>query len=196
MKIEHLMTGDVRTCGPNDNLSLVAQAMWDGDCGCLPVVDAERRVVGMITDRDVCMAAHLRGTPLWGITVAEVMAKVVYACRATEKISAAVDLMTEHRLRRLPVVDEQGRLAGLITLGSLAHSAAGKDKKKHSRVDSKDVAALLNAITSPRVPPITARAVIEVHRQPAPDKATLQPQAPKSKRKQPAKPEKKSRSSK
>jgi CBS domain-containing protein len=196
MKIEHLMTSEVRTCGPNDTLSFVAQAMWDGDCGCLPVIDAERRVIGMITDRDVCMAAHLRGTPLWGITVAEVMAKVVYACRSAEKIGAALALMTEHRLRRLPVVDEQGRLAGLITLSSFAHSATGKDKKKHSRVDAKDVTALLAAITSPRVPPISARAVIEVHRQPAPDKTTLQPQPPKAKRKQPAKSEKKSRSSK
>lgn len=196
MKIEHLMTSDVRTCGPNDNLSFVAQAMWDGDCGCLPVIDPERRVVGMITDRDVCMAAHLRGTPLWGITVAEVMARVVYACRSSEKIGVAVALMTEHRLRRLPVVDEHGRLAGLITLSSLAHSATGKDKKKHSRVDSEDVAGLLAAITSPRLPAITARAVIEVHREPPADKTTLQPQPPKSKRKQPAKTEKKSRSNK
>jgi CBS domain-containing protein len=196
MKIEHLMTNDVRSCGPNDNLSLVAQAMWDGDCGCLPVVDAERRVVGMITDRDVCMAAHLRGAPLWSLTVSEVMSRVVYACRPTEKLSAATALMTEHRLRRLPVVDEQGRLTGLVTLSSLAHAATGKDKKKHSRVDAKDVASLLAAITSPRVPPITARAVIEVHRQPPADKTTLHPQPPKTKRKQPAKAEKKSRLSK
>lgn len=197
MKIEDLMTREVRACGPHDNLSLVAQTMWDSDCGCLPVIDSERRVIGMITDRDVCMAAHLRGSPLWALTVADAMARVIYACNPGNKLSTATALMEKHQLRRLPVVDEHGRLVGIITLSTFARSAVDKDKKKRSRVDSKDVTSLLATITSPRAPAITARAVIEVHRASTPDKSTLQPQPPKPKSKPaPPKPDKRTRAPK
>lgn len=175
MKIEDLMTSVVRVCGPTDSLAVAAQAMWDGDCGCLPVIDGERRVIGMITDRDICMSAHLRGVPLHALAVAEAMAKVVYGCKASDKLATATEMLAEHQLRRLPVVDDAGKLIGLITLSALTHAATGKRKKKSS-LSPKDLIEVVSTVTSPRPHPVTERSVIEVRREPkAPDAGTLKP---------------------
>src|SRR5690606_32936140 len=64
VKIEEIMTRDVRTCSPDDTLATAAQVMWEMDCGVVPVTDREGKVVGIITDRDLAMAAHLQGVPL------------------------------------------------------------------------------------------------------------------------------------
>jgi CBS domain-containing protein len=164
MKIEDVMTTDVRACGPNDSLSVAAQAMWEGDCGCLPVVDAHRRVIGMITDRDICMSAHLRGSPLWSLTVGDAMAKVVYGCKPSDKLATAADLMAEHQLRRLPIIDGDDKLVGVLTIGSLTQLVAGKRKKKSS-LSPRDMVELMSTVTSPRPPAVTARSVIEVRRE-------------------------------
>ncbi|HVS11206.1 MAG TPA: CBS domain-containing protein, partial [Planctomycetota bacterium] len=80
MKVEQLMTRDVKACAPQDSLSRAAQLLWESDIGALPVVDSEGRVVGMVTDRDVCMAAYFKGRPLAEIRVDETMARKVYSC--------------------------------------------------------------------------------------------------------------------
>jgi CBS domain-containing protein len=183
MKIEELMTTDVRTCRASDPLSAAVQMMWDGDCGAVVVCDDERRVIGMVTDRDACMAGHLRGAPLWALTVGDAMAKVVYAVGANGKLATAVDLMKKHQVRRLPVVDESGRLSGLLTLGGLAQIAAGKGKaKKKGAIAAREVGEILSAVTAPRGSNVLARTVIEVHRNATPEpkpaaKAVLKPKA-------------------
>ena len=75
MKVEDLMTRSVGTCRPTDTLSSAAQLMWERDCGCVPVVsdDGSNRVVGMLTDRDICMAAHFRGASPGALPVGQVM---------------------------------------------------------------------------------------------------------------------------
>jgi CBS domain-containing protein len=80
MKVEHVMTRDVRSCHPEANLSYVAAKMWDYDFGTMPVVDDEDRVMGMITDRDIAIAASTKGRLATEITVGEVMSGNVYAC--------------------------------------------------------------------------------------------------------------------
>src|SRR5690606_28351921 len=72
MQVRELMTRDVQVCGPRDDLNRAAQIMWDHDCGVVPVVDSERRPIGMVTDRDVCMAAYTQGKPLSAIRAEEV----------------------------------------------------------------------------------------------------------------------------
>ena len=128
MKIEDLMTREVRACGPHDNLSVVAQTMWDNDCGCLPVVDDDRRVVGMITDRDACMAAYTKGRALAAIRVDEVMSRDVKTCRPEDKIADVETMMKKTRVRRAPVTDPQGFVQGIVSLNDLARRAAMREK--------------------------------------------------------------------
>lgn len=146
MKIENLMTPAVFSCRTTDPLSNIAQTMWEGDLGCLPVLDGDERVVGMITDRDMLMATHLRGAALWSLTAADVMANVVHALAATDSARDALDLMARHQLRRLPVLSDAGRLLGIVSLGSLACAASNGS----SPLQPREVAATLAAICSPR----------------------------------------------
>jgi CBS domain-containing protein len=101
MKVEQLMTQDVRTCRPGDSLSVAAQLMWDGDCGCIPVVtdDGSKRVIGMVTDRDICMATHFRGRAPRGVPVGEVMSTAVRAVGPSEELADAEAIMRDAQVR-------------------------------------------------------------------------------------------------
>src|SRR5215472_13332338 len=81
MDIERVMKHDVMACHPNDSLNRAAQLMWENACGCVPVVDEVGKPVGLITDRDICMAAYTQGRPLDAITVDASMARNVISCR-------------------------------------------------------------------------------------------------------------------
>ena len=148
MKIDALLTTAVRTCRTTDPLSAVAQAMWEGDLGCLPVLDAEGRVAGMLTDRDMLMATHLRGTPLWSIQAGEVMSNVVHALAADATAQDAAELMARLQLRRVPVLDTGGRLLGVLSLSSLACAVTART----CDLSPTDIATTLACICGPRFP--------------------------------------------
>lgn len=124
MKVQDVMNAPVVTCTPQDSLADAAQKLWEHDCGCLPVVDRDDRPLAMITDRDVCMAAYTTGRPLETLRVASAMSKNVVTCRAPEDVAAAAQRMARHAVRRLPVVDANGKLAGLLSLNDLAVRSA------------------------------------------------------------------------
>ena len=126
MRVEQIMTRQVKFCGANDTLATAAQIMWDGDCGCLPVcdVDGANRVIGVITDRDICMSALFESKPLRDLAVAATMAKQVVTCKSTDTVAAVEKTMSEAQVRRLPVVDEQGALVGIVALADIAREAA------------------------------------------------------------------------
>jgi CBS domain-containing protein len=154
MKVEQLMTRNVRTCGAEEPLSAAARIMWEGDCGCVPVVeqaDGTARVVGMITDRDICMAAYTQGSPLSEIPVSSAMSREVRSCAATDSIRTAVKILEQNQLHRLPIVDKNDHLVGLLSLADIAREAerehAGATKKEVSDVE---VGEVVEAISAPR----------------------------------------------
>lgn len=124
MIVSQLMSRIVTTCRPSDSLSDAAGKMWDCDVGSLPVVDDEGHVMGMVTDRDACMAAFIQGRPLSAISVDSAMAHRVHTCRPTDPIERVEALMKTKQVRRVPVVDEQGRLAGVISTNDIARESA------------------------------------------------------------------------
>jgi len=84
--------------------------MWDGDCGAIPVVATDRRVVGILTDRDICIAAATRAAAPPNIQVKDVMSREVASCTADDDVKTAMRVMKDRRIRRIPVLDSQGRL--------------------------------------------------------------------------------------
>lgn len=124
MKIEELMTRPAVTIRAEDPLDVAAQKMWDHDCGVLPVVGSDGKLVGVLTDRDICMSAWSRGQPLGGIRAGDAMSKQVYSVKADEKIGHAEVLMAEHQIRRLPVVDTNDKPIGVVSMNDLAREAA------------------------------------------------------------------------
>src|SRR5262245_39789800 len=99
MLIRELMCTKVECCRSCDSLEVAAKIMWDNDCGCVPVVDDERRVVGIVTDRDVCMAAFTQGVALGARHVAGAMARDVECIRSDESPAQAQAAMQRRRLR-------------------------------------------------------------------------------------------------
>jgi CBS domain-containing protein len=125
VSVATIMNSNIATCGPDDTLDHVAQIMWDHDCGIVPVVGASGQLVGVITDRDICMASHLQGRALGAANVGSAMSRQLYTCAPDDPIEQALSLMSSKQIRRLPVVHADGRLAGLVALGDLTgHSQA------------------------------------------------------------------------
>jgi CBS domain-containing protein len=153
MKIEQLMTRSVCTCEPEDSLFEAAQIMWDRDCGCVPVVRSEdggRRVVGMVTDRDVCMAAYTQGRSLDSMPVSRAMAAHVISCRSDDSTDVALAMLRAHQLHRLPVLDEQDHLVGIVSLADLAREARHGHGRWAKSVTDAQIGAALAAVSEAR----------------------------------------------
>jgi CBS-domain-containing membrane protein len=149
MKVSDLMSATANSCGANDNLERAAQIMWESDCGVVPVVGDDGRVVGMVTDRDICMAAYTHGQPLWQIAVANAMARQVHGVHESDLLEAAEELMRRVRVRRLPVLDGDGRLKGILTMNDLARHAHRSGGRKANGLSSDSVVQTLAAICEP-----------------------------------------------
>jgi CBS-domain-containing membrane protein len=122
MLVKDIMTAEAKSCRPDDSLQVAAKMMWEGDCGCVPVVDDEKRVVGIITDRDICMAAFTQGLPLSESRVDSAMAREVTCIHADDSPALAEAAMQRLQVRRLPVVDRAGTLVGVLSLADLAYA--------------------------------------------------------------------------
>lgn len=145
MIVKDLMTGEVRTCTAQDSLQRAAEIMWSRDCGVVPVVDAEQRVIGVVTDRDVCMHALMSGRPLRDCLVADAMSDDVCTCDASDSIQRAQALMRGRRVRRLPVVDDQQHLIGILSLNDLAIRTGHNGH--HQSVAPEAIAATLTGVS-------------------------------------------------
>ena len=140
---------------PGRPLSAAARIMWEGDCGCAPVVetgDGSAKVVGMITDRDICMAAYTQGRSLSEIQVGSAMVKAVCWCRSTDSITTAMKVLEQNRIHRLPVLDQDDRLIGLLSLADIAREAEREHARATKEVADTQVAKVLEAISAPRSP--------------------------------------------
>lgn len=149
MKIKDVMTRDVSTCRADDSTSQAARLMWENDCGVVPVVDEQQRPIGMITDRDICMAGYTTGRSLADIRVSEVMSRDVQTCYPEDAIGAAELAMQQRHVRRLPVVDSKRKLIGILSLNDLARGAAKHDGKPDGDLALDTVAETLASVCTP-----------------------------------------------
>ncbi len=149
MKVQDVMSLEVEICRPDEDLNRVAQLMWERDFGVVPVVDPAGLVVGMITDRDLCMAAYTQGRPLASICVGEVMSRTIHSCAPGSSLEAALSVMKEGRVRRLPVIDTGGSLVGLLSMSDLARGAV-REGRRGERAFSTEVIETLAVICEPR----------------------------------------------
>ncbi|MEZ4295842.1 MAG: CBS domain-containing protein [Polyangiaceae bacterium] len=146
MEVQKIMSRGIRTCSPEDAMSRAAQIMWENDCGVVPVVDAEGRVTSMITDRDICMATLLACRPPGELQVSMAASRTIVKVREHDSVEIAEALMQEHQVRRLPVVDAQDRLVGVLSMNDLARSFQMSDG---GTVSQREVARTLAAVSQP-----------------------------------------------
>jgi len=145
MKVKDVMHHSVVTAPDGGTLDQVARLMWEFDCGVIPVASDDGRLAGIVTDRDICMAAYTQGRPLHEIPVGTAMAWQVVAVHAGDTVEAAEGLMRANQIRRLPVLDGDGRPIGLVSLNDLARVAA---RTRRSTVD-RELVDTLAGISEP-----------------------------------------------
>lgn len=143
MTVRDFLTSDVKSCSADTDLGTVAAIMWDHDCGAVPVVNDERKVIGMLTDRDICIAAATRSTSPSNIRARDVISGNVYTCTPEDNVRTALEIMREQRVRRLPVIDREERLAGIISMNDLV---AGAECRKGAEVPGEEFLDTLKAI--------------------------------------------------
>jgi len=122
--VRDIMTAEVQTCRSYESLNAAAQKMWETDVGAIPVLDDKGRVVGMLTDRDICMAAYTQGRPLSEIVIAESMSGTIVTCGPGDNVARAEQLMRDNAIRRLPVVDEERHVVGIVSMNDFARAVS------------------------------------------------------------------------
>jgi CBS domain-containing protein len=155
MELEQVMTRAPRTCTPDDSLQQAARIMWDGDCGCVPVVDSKGRATAMITDRDICMAAYLQQLPLESIPVQRAASTQLFSVSETSTAEDALTLMAKYQVRRLVVVDAERRPVGLVSMNDVVRHTRGVSRHKDG-LSPDDVVHALAAIGQSNVPHFAA----------------------------------------
>jgi CBS domain-containing protein len=146
MKARDIMTVEPVCCTPEDSVTRAAEIMAHGHWGCLPVVDARsRRIVGILTDRDLALRVVAQGRPPANIRVGEVMSRGVVCCRADEDLEDIEQYMRSHRVRRIPVVDARARVIGIISQADLALRAL----RPRRALDADALARTVEAISEP-----------------------------------------------
>jgi len=152
MKIEEIMQRNVSVCRRDDSLNIAAKVMWENDCGCVPVITSNGNggVIGMLSDRDICMAAYTQGKSLAEIPVTVAMAHSVLTCKPSDDLALAEAMMREARIHRIPVVDNNGAVVGIVSLTDIARNALSIGDGKVALGTQAEVTRTLAAICEPR----------------------------------------------
>ena len=152
MRVEEVMMRTPVCCGPETNLGAATELLWSRNCGILPIVNAQQKVIGVITDRDLCIALGTRNQLAGQVAVGEVMSGTVYSCRPEDDIHAALDTMARNRVRRLPVISKEGHLEGILSMDNVVLHADAAGAGKTAELGSRDIVVTLQRIYGPRVP--------------------------------------------
>lgn len=155
MKVKDVMTPNAKAIWLTESLADAARLMWENDCGVLPVIKDGQKVVGLITDRDICMAAAMRDRNPSGISIEEVMTGQVFSIEPEDEIDQALRVMQEHQIRRLPVIDPQGELQGILSMNDIVLNAGTPDCPAGDSIDYTNVVRTYQAICQR---PLTAAA--------------------------------------
>ena len=150
------MNPDAKSIWITESLADAAKLMWQNDCGILPIIKDGRKVIGMITDRDICMGTSMKDSNPSGISVEQVMSGKVYAATPDEDVEQALQTMKEHKVRRLPVVNAEGELAGILSMNDVVLTAEESNGK--SQIKYADVVETYQAICQHPLPMTKAAA--------------------------------------
>lgn len=150
MKIKHAMTKDPTCCLPSDTARKAAGIMRAEDAGIVPVIDNEvsRRIVGVVTDRDLCMNVVAEGRDADMVRVEECMTSAVVSCSPNDAVEKATELMRQNQIRRVPVVNDQGELQGIVSMADVVGRAELKTTQTHETL--KQVSAPSGEPSKPR----------------------------------------------
>jgi len=147
MQVKEIMTQNPQSCRVDDNLAQAAELLWDNNCGALPVLDEQGKPIGMLTDRDICIAVGTRNLRPSEVAVGHVAVWRLFACTPEHDVHAALATMKAEKVRRLAVLND-GVLEGILSLNDIALHAT----KRQGALSYADVAEALKAICDHTTP--------------------------------------------
>jgi CBS domain-containing protein len=158
MKVKEIMTAGPKACTMTDNLAEAARLMWEEDCGIVPVVGEAGKLVGLITDRDICMAAMMKGQSESNIAIESVISGRLFTCKPEDDIQTALDTMGSNKVRRLAVVTAKGKLAGMLSMNDVVLKAAEAGDKEAAQLSYGDVVNTYKSICQHQLPMLQSQA--------------------------------------
>jgi CBS domain-containing protein len=150
MKIKTIMTEAVQSCGPGTNLGSIVETMWTHDCGIVPVVNERGEAVGVVTDRDICIALGTRNVLASALTARDVMSQPVIGCSPEDDGFLALLTMEREGVHRLPVLGIGGILLGIVSLDDIVKRAARAPASDPLRIAVMEVLASVGRHKTPK----------------------------------------------
>ncbi len=123
MKVREAMHEGVEWVGPDTSVNDLARKMREEDIGAIPIGENDR-LIGMVTDRDIVIRGFVDGRDTSGLTARDVMTEGIFYCRANEELGDALRIMEDKKIRRLPVIDENKRMVGILSMGDVSSAAS------------------------------------------------------------------------
>ena|SRR5579872_340947 len=152
MKVKDVMVGTPASCTSETNLGSAVEILWKQNCGILPIVDAQQKVIGVVTDRDVSIALGTRNRLPGEITVGQVASGKVFACKPDDDVRTALATMGEAKVRRLPVINANGKLEGILSMDDVVLHSEAKTPGKTPELSHDDVVDTLKKLYRPELP--------------------------------------------
>lgn len=150
MQVKWIMTRDVATVLDTASLADAARVMWNRNCGIVPVLDSSTgKIAGLITDRDVCMGALTQGLALHQIPVVRSMVRNVATCQETDDLKVVEDTMRQYKIRRVPVIDADRWVVGIVSLDDIARIALDAGGGAAGAALKRDLARTLGTVATP-----------------------------------------------
>jgi CBS-domain-containing membrane protein len=143
-----MMTQEVKFCGPDTNLAAATEILWQNNCGSLPVVDSDGKLLGVITDRDMCIALGTRDCRASELAVRDAATRPAFTCGANDDIHTALKTLRQHQIRRMPVIGPNGKLVGILCLDEIVLHVQKTEGK--TGISYEDVVNTLKAICEHR----------------------------------------------
>jgi len=156
MKVKDVMMRTPAYCTMESNAGEAVETMWNRNCGLLPIVNAEMKVLGVVTDRDLCIALGTRNVPAGELPLASIATGKVFWCSAEEEIHSALATMAREKVRRLVVLDKDGRLEGILSMDDIVRHATEMAPGRFAELSYADVVMTLRSILELRVPQVAA----------------------------------------
>lgn len=157
MKVKDAMTDRPYYCQPEHNLGSATELMWNANCGFLPVQSADGKVIGVITDRDICIALGTRNCLAGEVRVGEVMSGRLYSCAPDDDIHMALQTMREAKIRRLPVMAPNRTLVGVLSMDDILSLAEPSSPGKDPGLSCDEVVRTFRSIAQRGDPDIRAK---------------------------------------
>jgi len=160
MKVKDAMKETPQYCQLENNLGSATELMWKANCGFLPVLSTGGKLMGVITDRDICIALGTRNCLAGELRVGEVMSGELHSCAPDDDIHMALQTMREAKIRRLPVMAQDGTLVGVLSMDDILFRAEPRGPGKEPELSCDEVVRTFRSIARRGDPDVRAKRTV------------------------------------